>query len=90
MATQTTRSLAAIHKKEAHTFRCRLSFIAFRHNNRLSLCSADALLLDAGLLTGELAKVVELGTTYLTNLVHLDAVNVWRLDREDTLYTYCS
>ena len=56
----------------------------------LSLSSVNSLLLDAGLLTGELAQVVQLSATYLTNLVHLDAVNVWRLYREDTLYTYCS
>ena len=48
----------------------------------------DALLLDAGLLTSELTQVVQLGTTYFTVLVHLNAVNVRRFDREDTLYAY--
>ena len=49
--------------------------------------SLDSLTLffDACLLTGELAKVVELGAAHLTNLVHFDALNVRRLDGEDTL-----
>ena len=58
--------------------------------SKLCFLLHDTAFFNTSLLTGELAQVVQLGTTYLTNLVHLDAVNVWRLDREDTLYTYCS
>ena len=47
-----------------------------------------ALLLDTGSLTSELAQIVKLSATNLTNLVHLNGVDVRRLDREDTLYTY--
>ena len=46
------------------------------------------LLLNTGSLTSELAQIVELSATYLTNLVNLDALNSRRLDREDTLHTY--
>ena len=45
------------------------------------------LLPDAGSLTSELAQIVKLSATNLTNLVDLDALNVRRLDGEDTLYT---
>jgi len=51
------------------------------------LLDAGALLLDTCSLTRELAQVVQLGAAHLTNLVHLDAVNVGRLDGEDTLHT---
>ena len=44
-------------------------------------------LLDASLLACELAQVVELGATHLAMLVDLDAVDVGRLDGEDTLHT---
>ena len=46
-----------------------------------------ALLLDTGSLTCEIAQIVKLSATNLTNLVHLNAVDVWRLKGEDTLYT---
>ena len=53
------------------------------------LCAnRTTLLLDAGSLTCELAQVVQLSATYLTDLVDLDAIDVRRLDREDTLDTY--
>ena len=52
------------------------------------LCDSRTLLADAGLLAGEVAEVVELGTTYLTYLVHLDALDGGGLDGEDTLHTY--
>ena len=48
------------------------------------------LLLDACLLTCELAQIVKLGTTYLTTLVHLDAVDARRINGEDTLHTHGS
>lgn len=48
--------------------------------------SNGALLLDACGLTSELAQIVKLGATYLTALVHLDRVDVGRLQREDALY----
>lgn len=47
----------------------------------------NTLLGDACFLAGELAQVVQLGATYLTNLVHLNAVDVGACDGEDTLYT---
>jgi len=46
------------------------------------------LLLDAGSLTSELAQIVKLSATNLTNLVHFDALNVGRLQGEDTLNTH--
>ena len=49
---------------------------------------AGTLLADAGLLAGEVAEVVEFGTTYLTDLVHFDAFDSGRFDGEDTLDTY--
>ena len=54
----------------------------------LSVGRNGTLLLDACLLTSELTEVVELSAANLTNLVNLDRLDVWRLDREDTLYTY--
>ena len=55
----------------------------------LSLLGSNraALLLDAGCLTSELAQIVKLSAANLTNLVDLDALDVRRLDGEDTLYT---
>ena len=50
--------------------------------------NGTTLLLDAGSLTSELAQIVELGATNLTNLVHLNRVDVGRLDGEDTLHTH--
>lgn len=52
------------------------SFFISSESAALCLCGIGALLLDAGLLTCELAQVVQLGTANLTNLVHLDAVDV--------------
>ena len=46
-----------------------------------------ALLLNTGSLTSELAQIVKLSAANLTYLVDLDALNVGRLDWEDTLYT---
>ena len=46
-----------------------------------------ALLLNTGSLTCELAQIVKLSAANLTYLVNLDALNVGRLDWEDTLYT---
>lgn len=45
------------------------------------------LLGDACFLTGEFAEVIQLGTAHLADFVYFNAVNVRRLDREDTLYT---
>ena len=53
----------------------------------LLLASQTAtLLLDTGSLTGQVAQVVQLSATNPTNLVHLNALNVGRLQWEDTLY----
>jgi len=52
------------------------------------LLSYAALFSDASLLASEIAQVVQLSATYLTNLVHLDAVNVGAVDGEDTFHTY--
>ena len=48
---------------------------------------STALLLDTGSLTSELAQIVKLSATNLTYLVDLDALDVRRLDGEDTLNT---
>lgn len=56
-----------------------------------SLFAGNSLLLtDTCSLTGELTQIVKLCATYLTALVDFDRVDVRRLDREDTLYAYCS
>ena len=47
-----------------------------------------ASLLDASLLTGELTQVEDTSTTYNTDLIHLDLVDVGRVEREDTLNTH--
>ena len=52
--------------------------------------NSTTLLLDACSLTGELAQIVELGAANLTYLVHLDALDVGRLDGENTLHTHCA
>ena len=48
----------------------------------------DSSLLDTGLLASECTQIVKLCATYLTMLVDLDALDVRRLDWEDTLNTY--
>ena len=53
----------------------------------LLLHAAGTLLADASLLAGEIAEIVELGTTHLTNLVHFDALDSGRFEGEDTLNT---
>ena len=50
--------------------------------------NGNSSLLDTGFLTSEFAEIVELSATHLTILVHLDALDVGRLDGEDTLHTY--
>ena len=45
------------------------------------------LLLNASSFTSELAQIVKLSAANLTYLIYLDALNVRRLDWEDTLYT---
>ena len=39
-------------------------------------------------LTSEVTEVIKLSAANLTELVDLDLLNEWRLDRENTLYTY--
>jgi len=48
----------------------------------------NALLLNTGSLTRELAQIVQLGAANLTMLVHFNAVDVGRIQGEDTLHTY--
>ena len=48
--------------------------------------SEGTTLLDTSTLTATTAEVVQLGTTYVTNAVYLDAVDEGRVHREDTLY----
>ena len=55
---------------------------------KVLFCDSGTLLLDACCLTSELAQIVKLSAANLTNLVHFNAVDIGRLDREDTLYTY--
>jgi len=52
------------------------------------LLGSNALFGDASLLAGEVAQVVELCTTYLTNFVHLNTVDAGAVEGEDTLHTY--
>ena len=52
------------------------------------LRAGHALLLDAGLLAGQVAQVVDACTTYDTDLVDLDLVDVGRIEGEDTLDTH--
>ena len=54
----------------------------------LLLRAAHALLLDAGLLAGQVAQVVDACTTDDTDLVDLDLVDVGRVEREDALDTH--
>lgn len=54
------------------------------------LFNCNALFCDASLLAGEVAQVVELSTTYLTNFVHHDAVDVGTADGENTFNTNCA
>lgn len=48
--------------------------------------SEGTTLLDTSTLTATTTEVVQLGTTYVTNAVYLDAVDEGRVHREDTLY----
>ena len=65
-------------------FKMERSFSALR----LSFLLDDgALFCNASLLTGEITQVVQLGTTYLTYLVHYNAVNVGAFQGENTLNT---
>ena len=50
----------------------------FLHSRR------HALLLDTGLLTGQIAEVVDAGAANHTNLVDLDLLDMGRVEREDT------
>ena len=82
-----------IKKKDFATrLRAKSFFISFRVRcpYGLSVGCVNATLSDTSLLASKVAEVVELSAAYLTVLVHLDAVDVRRLDREDTLYTYCT
>ena len=47
----------------------------------------NSLLLDTSLLTSELTEVVDTRATHDTHLVHLDLVDVGRVEGEDTLDT---
>ena len=64
-----------------------VSFYGF-YEGLLLTGNTAALFLDTGSLTSELAQIVKLSATNLTNLVHFDALNVGRFQGEDTLYTY--
>ena len=63
-------------------------FLKLKKPESLGLRSTCALLLDTSLLTRELAQVVQLGAANLTMLVDFDALNVRRLNGEDTLHTH--
>lgn len=56
--------------------------------SEISELLVNSLLLDTGLLTGEVTEVVDTCATNYTVLVHLDVVDVGRVEGEDTLYTY--
>ena len=81
IACRTCRTIIVKKKKEVSVHETPLF--------HLILCfGSSKLLLDAGLLACELAQVVKLCTAHLTTLVDLDAVDVGRLDGEDTLDTH--
>ena len=52
------------------------------------LANVGSSLFDTGFLASECTQIVKLCATYLTMLVDLDALDVRRLDGEDTLNTY--
>ncbi len=52
------------------------------------LRAGHALLLDAGLLAGQVAQVVDACAAYDTDLVDLDLVDVRRVEGEDTLHAH--
>lgn len=54
----------------------------------LLLCRVDSFLFDTGFLAGEVAQVVDSRTTDHTAFVHLDMVDVRRVERENTLDAY--
>ena len=65
-------------------------FMSCRLERLLLTSNTAALLLNTGSLTSKLAQIVKLSATNLTNLVHFDALDVGRLQGEDTLYTLIS
>lgn len=62
-------------------------FLCRKGRSAESTLSDGSLLLDSGSLTGELAQIIEFGTTHLTALVDLDRGNVRGIHGEDTLHT---
>ena len=54
------------------------------------LRAGHALLLDAGLLAGQVAQVVDACAAYDTDLVDLDLVDVRRVEGEDTLHAHAA
>lgn len=80
------------HKERARLrLRCHAPCSCLSLTVRLSLLlRSHTLFSDAGLLTSEVAQVVQLSATYLTYLVHCDAVDVGRLNGENTLHAYSS
>ena len=65
-----------------------VSFLFLSESDIGLFADVDSSLLDTGLLAGECTQIVKLCATYLTMLVDLDALDVRRLDGEDTLNTY--
>ena len=64
------------------------SHISLRFYSAFFLDHIELLLLDPGLLTGEVPEVEDSCPAYLADLVQLDAVNERRLERENPFYTY--
>ena len=61
---------------------------AFSCRRKDLLRRSGSLLLDTGFLTRQVAQVVDACTTYDTDLVDLDLVDVGRIEGEDTLDTH--
>ena len=48
---------------------------------------SDAFFANACCFTGEVAQIIQFGATHFTNFVHLDFLDEWRVDRENTFNT---
>lgn len=69
-----------IKKDAAHA----ASFLLATDHGLFLRSRRHALLLDTGLLTGQIAEVVDAGAANHTNLVDLDLLDMGRVEREDT------
>lgn len=75
-----------IEKTKASCCRRLIVLTELEAERLILLFGVNTSFLNASLLAGEVAEVVELGAAHLTVLVHLDALDGGRLNGEDTLY----